>query len=378
MVRLPPGWQTAFHQPTGSQQQRGLVRQPTQVIPISAFGRVASGVPLQPGQAQAIISSGASGGPAPPANVTVTATQTGTTNPGTGIWVLVLTGQAASQAGGATASFLAGSGVQTEVSITPVKSGGFVVCVMNSNGTGSFTLASGTPNSLLNAAGTGNQLGGARSGLTTAATPLIAGWTGLNAQVVAAEIQAATTLTVDPSTPAAASTAAGTAITSPAFSPPANSIIVVGVITGGGGGTNGINLTNNSGLSFTPLATNSPAFAGTGAIYFATIPASGTPTAGGTAQVTLGPTGLGNVWYPTQVTVSTSTGPLDTSVFNLYLGPAGIPITLVGTCNGGAGTIALAIPSMTPGQFLIGVWTGGHAGDLAAMNVIGTMDALST
>lgn len=99
----------------------------------------------------------------------------------------------------------------------------------------------------------------------------------------------------------------------------------------------------------------------------------------GGGQVTLGPVGVGTVWYPAQATISTTTGPLDTSTFNLYLGPAGVPITLVGTLfPGGAGTIALAIPPMSPGQYLIGIWTGGHAGDLASLNVIGVMDAVTT
>ena len=98
----------------------------------------------------------------------------------------------------------------------------------------------------------------------------------------------------------------------------------------------------------------------------------------GAGTVTLGPTGTGTVWYPTQVTVSTTTGVFDTSTFQLFLGPSGIPITLVGTLfPGGAGTIALAIPDMTPGQYLIGKWAGGNTGDLASMNVIGTMDALT-
>jgi hypothetical protein len=115
---------------------------------------------------------------------------------------------------------------------------------------------------------------------------------------------------------------------------------------------------------------------------------SGVPLTGGQGQVilsstgagslSLAPTGLGVVWYPVQATISTTTGVLDSSTFNLYLGPAGVPITLVGTLfPGGAGTVALAIPEMTPGQALIATWTGGHAGDLASINVIGTMDALS-
>lgn len=101
-------------------------------------------------------------------------------------------------------------------------------------------------------------------------------------------------------------------------------------------------------------------------------------SATGGATITLGPTGTGTVWYPAQVTISTTTGALDSSTFNLYLGPSGVPITLVGTAfPGGTGTLSLAIPPMSPGQYLIGIWTGGHTGDQASMNVIGVMDAVT-
>ena len=103
-------------------------------------------------------------------------------------------------------------------------------------------------------------------------------------------------------------------------------------------------------------------------------------TTGATGQVTIGPQSVGTVWYPVQVTVNTTTGATDTSTFTCYLGPLIQPTTQVGSLpfSGGFGTIALAIPSMTPGQTLIGIWTGGHAGDAATMNVIGSMDALTT
>ena len=105
--------------------------------------------------------------------------------------------------------------------------------------------------------------------------------------------------------------------------------------------------------------------------------AQGLISASGGLTLTIGPTGTGNTWYPAQVTVSTTTGVLDGSLFNLFVGPSGIPIQQVGNCLGGAGTIALAIPPMQPGLYLIGVWSQGHTGDLAAMNVIGVMDALA-
>jgi hypothetical protein len=107
----------------------------------------------------------------------------------------------------------------------------------------------------------------------------------------------------------------------------------------------------------------------------------GAVPAGGGLTLRVGPQGLGNVWYPVQVTASTTTGLTaagDNSVCNVYLGPVVNPTTLVGTVYNGNGTAALAIPDMTPGQFLVMVWSGANPGDQAAANVIGTMDALST
>lgn len=94
--------------------------------------------------------------------------------------------------------------------------------------------------------------------------------------------------------------------------------------------------------------------------------------------LSVGPQGLGTIWYPVQATLSTTTGPLDTSTALVYLGAQGIPITLVGTVYTGNGTVALAIPPMSPGQALIASWTGAHPGDTVAFNAIGTMDALTT
>lgn len=98
----------------------------------------------------------------------------------------------------------------------------------------------------------------------------------------------------------------------------------------------------------------------------------------GNLTLQVGPQGLGTVWYPVQVTLSTTTGALDTSTALVYLGPLVTPATLVGTVYSGNGTVALAIPSMSPGQTLIIAWTGGKNGDTAAANIIGTMDALTT
>jgi hypothetical protein len=114
-----------------------------------------------------------------------------------------------------------------------------------------------------------------------------------------------------------------------------------------------------------------------------------TPTSGavyggsysGAAQplsLQVGPQGLGTTWYPVSVTLSTTTGALDTSIAMVYLGPTATPATLQATVYSGNGTAALAIPSMSPGQTIIVAWSNGHPGDTAALNVTGSMDALST
>jgi hypothetical protein len=110
-----------------------------------------------------------------------------------------------------------------------------------------------------------------------------------------------------------------------------------------------------------------------GAVYSAQVISQGQPL---TLQV--GPQGLGTTWYPLSVTISTTTGALDGATALVYLGPSATPATLQGTVFTGNGTVALAIPSMTPGQTVIVTWSGGHTGDTAAMNITGTMDALST
>lgn len=99
---------------------------------------------------------------------------------------------------------------------------------------------------------------------------------------------------------------------------------------------------------------------------------------GATLTLSVGPQGLGTVWYPIQATISTSIGPLDTSTALVYLGVQGTPASLVGSVFGGNGTVALAIPQMVPGQTLITVWSNLTAGEICAVNIIGTMSALST
>jgi len=106
--------------------------------------------------------------------------------------------------------------------------------------------------------------------------------------------------------------------------------------------------------------------------------ASGPMSAAGAITLSVGPQGLGNLWYPAQITLSTSVGPLDTSTALVWLGSGGVPTTLVATVYTGNGIAALAVPNMQPGDLIIVQWTGGTPGSIASLNIIGTMDALST
>lgn len=101
-------------------------------------------------------------------------------------------------------------------------------------------------------------------------------------------------------------------------------------------------------------------------------------SAGGTATVSIGPTGLGTIWYPAQATISTTSGTADNSTCLIYLGANGVPNLQVGqSYAAGADTVALAVPAMAVGQLLIAVWSGGVHNDLATINILGTMDALT-
>jgi hypothetical protein len=105
--------------------------------------------------------------------------------------------------------------------------------------------------------------------------------------------------------------------------------------------------------------------------------AQGKISAAGAATLSVGPAGAGNVWYPASITIQTTSGVNDTSTCLIYLGPAGVPVTLQATLYpGGFGTASLAIPSMTPGQYIIAVWSGGKSGDVCSINITGTMNSV--
>jgi hypothetical protein len=98
----------------------------------------------------------------------------------------------------------------------------------------------------------------------------------------------------------------------------------------------------------------------------------------GTATVRIGPSGLGTRWYPQQCTLSTSTGPNDTSTAIGYLGPVATPSQVIFTSYQAGGDVqGLAVPVMQPGDLLTVVWSGGHAGDYATLQIIGDQTVLT-
>jgi hypothetical protein len=138
-----------------------------------------------------------------------------------------------------------------------------------------------------------------------------------------------------------------------------------------------------------------PGWRGTGARPMTAVPisrytgvASGVPLTGGQASavvpgsgtltLSIGPQGLGTVWYPTQMTISTTTGLLDSSTASVYAGSGQVPNQLIAQVFSGNGLVAQVPTLIMPGQTMIVTWTGAHAGDTAAINIVGTMDALST
>lgn len=107
--------------------------------------------------------------------------------------------------------------------------------------------------------------------------------------------------------------------------------------------------------------------------------AQGKISGAGGLTLSVGPQGLGNVWYPASLTVQTTSGTGDGSTANVYAGPAGTGVTLLGTFfpgTAGAGVASFALPSLTPGQYLIVTWTGANPGDVATVNVVGTMNSV--
>jgi hypothetical protein len=106
--------------------------------------------------------------------------------------------------------------------------------------------------------------------------------------------------------------------------------------------------------------------------------AQGIIGAGGGAQVQVGPSGLGTIWYPQQAVLATTTGTEDTSTCVGYLGPPSpVASSILFTSYAGGGDVqGIAVPVLQPGDFITCVWSGGHPGDHATLRVLGALQAL--
>lgn len=108
--------------------------------------------------------------------------------------------------------------------------------------------------------------------------------------------------------------------------------------------------------------------------------------ADGNGLAICGPSGIGNMWQPSQVAVSTSTN-ASTPIAFLYLGPL-LPLAalaalmntpqvtqLGGTSNGSNDSIGLVGVQVPQGQALIVQWQGGDPGATGTMSVSGNQTA---
>lgn len=109
----------------------------------------------------------------------------------------------------------------------------------------------------------------------------------------------------------------------------------------------------------------------TGGYGSALVPASGTVT------VTVGPQGVGTVWYPQQWAIATTTGAADASTCTIFHGPIGLQTLIIGQSYAGGGDSGgMAVPPMWPGYYVVATWAGAKVGDLASLTVYGQMDTL--
>lgn len=96
-----------------------------------------------------------------------------------------------------------------------------------------------------------------------------------------------------------------------------------------------------------------------------------------TASIQVGPQGLGTVWYPQSAAIATSVGANDNSTVQLYYGPLSLLSLVSGTSYAGGGDmVGLPVPPLSPGYFIVAVWSGGTPGSLATLAVYGTQTAL--
>jgi len=353
------------------------------VVPVQAFTRAVQGIPLAGGRGSTVVSAGPIGGTA-----ALVQAKSGTASSGTTVTVTLT---ASTTAGNCLVIYVGAVQGTTNPTVSGITLGGSAANVVNVKSVNNnadtdceiwiiWNIAGGQTSVVITfTAGTGTGQGNAAwveewSGLLATSSPVDTPTAnGTNGVSTTPSSGSTGTLSQPGELVVGAISAFNQAITGPA-SPWVNEADI--------GAGNADLIAGHQVVS----STGAQAYSGTvtstawGAVVagLKITPASGGGVAG-QATISVGPQGLGNVWYPAQAVIGTTSGVNDNSVCNAYLGAAGVPTTLVGTAYpGGSGTIALAVPPLSPGEYLIFVWTGGNPGDVASVNVIGTMDTLTT
>lgn len=205
---------------------------------------------------------------------TVTATQGGSTAAGMAIMLRVVTGQAASQPG----TVASATNTTPNLSVNPAATGSWVYGAILGLSSVSYAAVAGTTLKQNVAASGLEYLAVRTTGTTTAATPVTVGATApVNGiSICLCEIEAATTLAEDASSPAGSGFVAATAITTASFTPPAGSLLVLMVSSNGGGSaaTMAVSDTSGLGLSWTQQVKQNTAGDGYSGIWTAAMPAT--------------------------------------------------------------------------------------------------------
>lgn len=204
-------------------------------------------------------------------SITVTATQGGSTDIGTGLLVRVVTGQAASPAG---ASASATSPVPS-LPVTPTGTGSWVYG-SNLGVSGTYTPNAATTYQQQSPQSGLELIGLRSSATTTSGTPVTLGGTATAASIAITllEILKGTGLAEDASSPAAV--VSGTiAATTAAFTPPGSSLLVAMVNSNGGGAVTTMAVTDTSGLTWTEQVKQDGAGNGYTGIWTAAVPGGG-------------------------------------------------------------------------------------------------------
>ena len=203
---------------------------------------------------------------------TVTATQGGSKGLGMSMSVLVFTGQAATQ-NGQTGGH---QSTTASVQVVPNATGSYIVgAILGLSGTytaeaGTTILQNGSLNALRYLQFRDTNTGSSGVAETVGSTNTTNG-----ISIVAAEILASGTLTIDPSTPAATAVVNAEVITCAPFTPPSGSLLVAAVSSNGGTVvTMALSDTSGLGLAWTEQVKSNVSGDGYTGVWLAQIPAS--------------------------------------------------------------------------------------------------------